>query len=282
MKIILSRKGFDSSPKCGKIPSPILPDKTLLSMPIPGESDNGLRYSQIKFGNKTYLEIWRELTNNDNLPDAYCHLDPDIRKNVRISSVKNWSAAFGQVEIAQSHLERQNVSEGDLFLFFGRFRMANETKGKLTYDINFSDKHIIYGYLQIGKIINNFEEINKNYVWHPHSSDSYIGTNNTLYVAADELVIDKYHTGLPGFGTFKYKDELELTKDNYKLSIWDLNKLNFLKNPETNMSYHLKREKRINLEDEVLYSVSRGQEFVVSENEEVTEWAKNLIINNTH
>jgi len=33
MKIILSRKGFDSS--YGGYPSPILPDKTLLSLPIP-------------------------------------------------------------------------------------------------------------------------------------------------------------------------------------------------------------------------------------------------------
>ena len=37
MKIILSRKGFDS--QYGKIKSPILPDGTLLSLPIPQEND---------------------------------------------------------------------------------------------------------------------------------------------------------------------------------------------------------------------------------------------------
>ena len=37
MKIVLSRKGFDS--QYGKQASPILPDGTLLSFPIPSEDD---------------------------------------------------------------------------------------------------------------------------------------------------------------------------------------------------------------------------------------------------
>lgn len=35
MKVVLSRKGMDS--RAGGIPSPILPDGTLLSLPIPNE-----------------------------------------------------------------------------------------------------------------------------------------------------------------------------------------------------------------------------------------------------
>ena len=38
MKIILSRKGFDS--ENGETQSPILPDGTLLSLPIPDEKGN--------------------------------------------------------------------------------------------------------------------------------------------------------------------------------------------------------------------------------------------------
>ena len=38
MKLILSRKGFDSS--CGEQASPIMPDGTLLSLPIPDDEDN--------------------------------------------------------------------------------------------------------------------------------------------------------------------------------------------------------------------------------------------------
>jgi hypothetical protein len=40
MKIILSRKGFDS--QYGKIKSPILEDGTMLSLPIPQENDYSL------------------------------------------------------------------------------------------------------------------------------------------------------------------------------------------------------------------------------------------------
>ena len=36
MKIILSRKGFDSS--TGKVPSPVFPDGTMISLPIPDRS----------------------------------------------------------------------------------------------------------------------------------------------------------------------------------------------------------------------------------------------------
>ena len=39
MKVILSRKGFDSSN--GGCPSPIMPDGTLLSMPIPSNDEIG-------------------------------------------------------------------------------------------------------------------------------------------------------------------------------------------------------------------------------------------------
>ena len=45
MKIILSRKGFDTT--SGGCPSPILPDGTLLSLPIPDEED--IKYSDLQY-----------------------------------------------------------------------------------------------------------------------------------------------------------------------------------------------------------------------------------------
>ena len=48
MKVILSRKGFDSAN--GGIPSPILPDGTLLSLPIPSELDREIKFSDIYYG----------------------------------------------------------------------------------------------------------------------------------------------------------------------------------------------------------------------------------------
>ena len=45
LKVILSRKGFDSSN--GGCPSPIMPDNTLLSFPIP--SDDGVSYDELGY-----------------------------------------------------------------------------------------------------------------------------------------------------------------------------------------------------------------------------------------
>ena len=53
MKIILSRKGFDSSN--GGCPSPILPDGTLLSMPIP--SNDAESYDDLCYNGETYSDI---------------------------------------------------------------------------------------------------------------------------------------------------------------------------------------------------------------------------------
>ena len=57
MKIILSRKGFDSS--AGKQANPIMPDGTLLSMPIPSDDDLDNAYSTITWNNMSYYEIIR-------------------------------------------------------------------------------------------------------------------------------------------------------------------------------------------------------------------------------
>ena len=51
MKIILSRKGFDSE-YAGQ-PSPILPDGTLLSMPIP-YSNEIIKYTDLYHNGESY------------------------------------------------------------------------------------------------------------------------------------------------------------------------------------------------------------------------------------
>lgn len=50
MKVILSRKGFDST--SGGLCNPILPDGTLLSMPIPGESKYSVYYTDLSYNVK--------------------------------------------------------------------------------------------------------------------------------------------------------------------------------------------------------------------------------------
>ena len=59
MKVILSRKGFDSG--YGGWASPILPDGRMLSLPIPA-SNGLLSYDDLSASNgQTYLETMREL-----------------------------------------------------------------------------------------------------------------------------------------------------------------------------------------------------------------------------
>ncbi|NCB03524.1 MAG: hypothetical protein EOM67_15440 [Spirochaetia bacterium] len=69
MKVILSRKGFDS--KYGGRPSPILPDGTLLSLPIP--YSQGRAYSELSYAGQTYEEIIKQL--NPRFRHTTCHLD---------------------------------------------------------------------------------------------------------------------------------------------------------------------------------------------------------------
>ena len=77
MKIILSRKGFDSGN--GGQPSPILPDGTLLSMPIPSnDSDN--TYSTIMWNGMSYYEIIRSLKPRSKINNDMSWIDSSCYK----------------------------------------------------------------------------------------------------------------------------------------------------------------------------------------------------------
>lgn len=86
MKVILSRKGFDST--YDGCPSPVLPDGTMLSMPIPSGEDSELKFDDIKYDEYTYSEIWNKLNPKLKNKSKYCHLDLDIRSNARIDMIK--------------------------------------------------------------------------------------------------------------------------------------------------------------------------------------------------
>ena len=126
MKIILSRKGFDSS--SGKQANPILPDGTLLSLPIPDKEDT-ISFSSLKWNGMSYYDIIHSLNPKTKYTiDSRCHLDPDLRKGVK-DRLPNWKPAFGQCEAAQGLLSNAKVQKGDIFLFFGWFRQAAPASG---------------------------------------------------------------------------------------------------------------------------------------------------------
>jgi len=271
MRIILSRKGFDTG--YGRQASPILPDGTLLSIPIPSKKDT-LKYSELKYMDKTYFEIIKELNPNSKVKDYYtCHLDPDIRYEV-IQRDDEWVPLFGQTGSAQGHLSGNGISVGDLFLFFGTFRNTKYINGLLTYDRNSSIIHLIFGFLQIGEICNDFKKISDRFPYHPHSHNRYSTDNsNCVYKANDKL---SFFNELKGYGCFKFNDDLILTKKDFSKSRWKLP--DSFKENKVNISYHNQNSYTY----DYFQSAAKGQEFIFEENENVTNWAKNIIRSGTN
>lgn len=288
MKIILSRKGFDS--QYGKIKSPIMPDGTLLSLPIPQKNDK-ITYDQLIYNEKkSYLEIIKELNPKWKYPDNEpAHLDPDLRKNV-IKRNHSWKAIFGQSGAAQGHLKNQNIDVGDIFLFFGSFARTIEKNGKLSFikdDKYPNGAHIIFGYLQIGQIIELNEDIDYEKKlddftrYHPHADKEYRDEqgykrkNNCMYVAAEKLSLN---SNFPGAGTFnlndsriltKPSDSKDLSKKQNSISVWKVP--DFFKNLE--ISYNKSSFK----DSGYFHSAARGQEFVIDDNIKLIEWARKII-----
>ncbi len=265
MKIIISRKGFDA--QNGGTASPIMPDGMMLSMPIPQEGDYEI-YEELWYKDKSFQQIWDDLKPKHKDIQS-CHLDPDLRKETRSEKVEDWVPIFGQCSVAEGHLENQGVGVGDVFMFFGWFRQTEEQNGKLAYVKDAPDIHALFGYLQIGDIVRD-DDVEK-YWWHPHSY--YMGGKNTMYIASDRLVIDGQDMNIPGAGLFKYSEDLVLTMPGMPKSMWKLP--DFFK--EVNISYHTKD---CFMPEGYFQSVKKGQEFVVSESTKVTEWAKEIILNN--
>lgn len=267
MKIILSRKGFDSSN--GGYPSPIMPDGALLSMPIPTNDTD--RYSDLCWNGSTYSEILSQLCPKKDF--SGCHVDPDIRENNRLSPIDNWSPAFGQCGAAQGLLANAGVERGDIFLFFGWFRRVEKTDKGYRYAKNnkddfyyHADMHVIYGYMQIGEILTDPESISK-YHWHPHSSKLHRKTsNNTLYLPSETLSIND---SLKGYGTLDFRRDRVLTMENKGRATW--NEYEFL------LPKNLYGKKKNSAKGKGLYYCGIWQELVVFESEGLLDWVKEII-----
>lgn len=112
LKIILSRKGFDS--KNGGVASPILDGRRLFSLPIPCDRDE-TTFEDVKSDDIDVGDLVEDLTFNRNLGtprvkrNHKCHLDPDLRKGA-LPRESGWLPAFGQRGNAQSHLRNKRVA----------------------------------------------------------------------------------------------------------------------------------------------------------------------------
>ncbi len=268
MKIILSRKGFDS--EYGGQPSPILPDGTLLSMPIPSKNEI-YRYTELYHNGKSYYEIIKDLKPNSRKIkiNHTCHLDPDLRFSI-LERNEIWRPIFGQAEAAQGHLKKYKISIGDLFLFFGWFRQTEFINGKYSYKYGSPDLHIIYSYLQVGEIFchgQTFPDYSKH---HPHTREKFQTVkSNCIYIAREKLTLNE---NFPGADNMKFSKELMLTKKGNSRSKWELPE--FFK--DLAISYHTKNS----FKDDYFQSAAKGQEFVIEPNDDLMNWVMKLITTN--
>lgn len=271
MKIILSRKGFDSSN--GGCASPIFPDGRLVSLPIPASSAP-TNFSDVGFDGLSLGELAGDLTRGKVLPDSPTHLDPDL-SNEALPRQDGWLPAFGQTGAAQSHLNSQGVEVGDLFLFFGWFkRIEKNSRGRWSYIPGAPDLHVIFGWLQVGEVLRvgaKTDEFSERYLWlarHPHLNGER-SDSNTIYVAGPTLKLpgQSQPGRLSGGGAFgRFSDTRRLSAPNQtSRSLWRLPAFFAPSANEGALSYHADpaRWKAADNDWVYLQSVAKGQEFVI-------------------
>lgn len=307
MKIILSRKGFDSG--YGGCASPIFPDGSMASLPIP-EANARHRMSNLTCGVHNLGIIARDLAPaapQFALDDAQAvHLDPYLR-SASATVPQNWTAAFGQESAAQSHLEKQGVGQGDLFLFFGWFRRVQQVNdhGRWKYVPHSPDLHVIFGWLQVGVAlkVSDHHKWRNQYPWlddHPHIQQPMpYAKNNTIYVASKQFIneweeLDCVGRAVAGGGTFdSFSDIRQLTNTDqtglplrrsaWKLPHWFSSKNGTGKHALTYHGNPTRWRRLPNHPAEVaLQSVPKGQEFVLNldqvDEREVSSWLNALFV----
>ena len=242
MKVIFSRKGFDST--SGGAPSPII-DGRPISLPIPTKNyPSETSYSAAGFG-----EIVERVTKG-------------CKERIRASALFHddpmyWNGrwAFGQTGGAQGHLEKNGVRKGDVFLFFGLFAYDGQDR-----------HHRIFGYLDVDEVCHLGSTPSKSDQpegfprRHPHTIREWTNNgkwneNNTLYLGS-------------GFRARTAPPILRLTKPGARVSVWNIPP--WLK--AVGLTYHNKSSRWVG--DGELHVASPGQEFVadIGEQKEPLKW----------
>ncbi len=216
-------------------------DKRPKSLPIP--ANGGL--SRTSYGDLGLGDLAQAASRGKLGAADLCHHDPMFLDNGR--------AILGQCGAAQTHLERQGVGVGDVFVFFGLFR---EEGGK--------PHHRIFAYLQVDEVLplvdvppERMRELERLGV--PHA----IG----LHAANDTAYLGK------GCTAARASDALRLTVPEGPPSLWQVPR--WLR--ETGLSYHDRADRW--REGGRLQSVARGQEFVadIGGRQDAREWLDAII-----
>lgn len=195
MKIILSRKGFDSA--SGGVPSPIFPDGRMLSLSIP-DKQSPVAYQEIRgHESATMGELVEQLAS---IPRTHrAHLDPDLSSQ-SIPRLNGWRPIFGQVGSPESHLQNQDVGRGDVFLFFGLFRHVENSEEGWRFVRGTKPLHVFFGWLQVAERIpvSSWSANERWALYHPHFARSPHPSNG-IYIGNDGLRLpNRRSIGIPG------------------------------------------------------------------------------------
>lgn len=160
VRIILSRKGFDSAAGGGA--SPIV-DGRPISLPIPASAHSHTTYADLGLADAVQTASRGRFTGQD-----FCHHDPMFRDD--------GTCLFGQCSAAQTHLVNQGVGTGDVFVFFGLFREEATRE----------PHHRIFGYQRIEQIVDlavcsDDERSQYAAFGHPHALGMH-AKNDVIYV----------------------------------------------------------------------------------------------------
>lgn len=286
MRLILSRKGFDSG--YGGYPSPILPDGRPVSLPIPDR--DGIPYSALRVNDDlSFSDLMRQLgisriragrNGRLELDGARAHLDPDVAPGA-IDRLPGWLPCFGQVGGPQGHLRNQGVGPGDLFLFFGWFRRTVETPGGLRYDKS-EGFQALWGYLEVGKVLSVAATPDPPdwAAYHQHFASRdrprFAKPSNTVYVATPRL---SWAAELPGAGTFgSFRPVHRLTCAAGPASLWDLPEAFHPSRTAAPLTFHGSPARWAVQGSRVLLDAAKqGQEFVVAATPGIRRWVADLL-----
>ena len=276
MRVILSRKGFDS--KYGGVPSPILTNGRMISLPIP-DRDAPITYRAIQRDGLCLGDLAADLTRGKIPPTYRAHLDPDLEAQA-VARPVGWRPAFGQSGAALCHLRKEGVMPGDLFLFFGWYRPVERVANQWRYVRDSQSVHALWGWMRIGAI-HACGSLPKDVAgWatgHPHMSGPHPAQNDLL-IAADDLVVAGRN--LPGAGIFTSRQERVLTRQGATRSVWNMPAWMSPEFGMATLSYHGDRRRWSAVDTDTcqLRSAAIGQEFVlnVAKPELLDQWLTKL------
>ena len=283
MKICLSRKGFDS--QYGRIPSPILPDGSIVPLPIPAAHDS-FTMEDLNLPGVDLGGLLADLSGRRWSLQTTIHLDPDLDRASELRST-GWRPALGQTGSAQGHLTRQGFGAGDVFLFFGWFREVERASGRWRYVPSAPNLHVLFGWLEVAEVLpivsDRFDCLQR-HPWiasHPHVArpDHYRSPLNHLYIAGSA---SRYvQSASFAAGRFpQYKEVLRLSADGQTRTVWRLPEWFMPNSDRPPLSYHPVGPRwSQDAHGVVLRSAAKGQEFVLDADyyPEAESWLPNLL-----